>query len=660
MTRGRMMRFAPRLLLMPAMISILSLAGAGAALSTPGEVLFHEKISQTAGGFGGVLDDVDAFTAPALIGDLDGDGVNDLAVGTGFDDDGGTNRGAVWILFLNADGTVKSEQKISDTAGNFTGVLDDSDFFGLRINALGDFDGDGIGDLGVSAQLDDDGGRDRGALWLLFLNSDGTVKSHQKISDTAGGFGGTLDDRDRFGISATALGDLDGDGLGDLAVGAYLDDDGGRNRGAVWILFLNADGTVKASQKISDTAGGFAGVLDDDDLFGVSVASLGDLDGDGVGDLAAGTNSDGDGGFQTGAVWILFLDTDGTVKSHQKISGTEGNLTGLSAGDQFGQAVDAIDDLNGDGITDLVVGAVSDPGGGDRRGAVWVLLLNTDGTVQSAQRISDDEGNFTGVLDDIDEFGDAVASLGDFNGDGITDIAVGSRKDDDGGLDRGAVWLLFLDGVPNLPAAFVLLDGDAIDTDTPAIETLANMLGVDPASLVNDSIADKGVRAALPIPVGTVMDLPAGEVGDEGWFVLKESSILPSWDAAGPTADGLQNYLVPGPGLGSGNDPEALLDEIPDVTPLRSAGLDLLPDRTVCALVYKSDISINYGPLEGNLQGANRGLIGFDVVAIGPPSGSSELPELTVEIVDVAESCDEELTLLEGAPAPISSSEPPE
>lgn len=209
-------------------------------------------------------------------------------------------------------------------------------------------------------------------------------------------------------------------------------------------------------------------------------------------------------------------------------------------------------------------------------------------------------------------------------------------------------------------ATFLLLDADAIDTDTPAIEALADMMGVDPASLVNDAIADKGVRAVLPIPVGTVLALPTGQVGDEGWFALKETSIPASWDAAGPTADGLQNYLVPGPGLGLGNDPEALLDMIQDVTPLRTAGLDLLPDTTVCALVYKSDISINYGPLEGNLQGANRGLIAFDVIAIGPPSGSSFLPEMTVEIVDAAESCEEELTLLEDAPAPISSSEPSE
>ncbi len=432
--------------------AVVLLWSAGSAHAQPGTVLSHQKISDTEGDFTGILDDSDVFgRSVASLGDLDGDCVGDLAVGAFTDDDGGTNRGAVWVLFLNTDGTVKSHQKISDTEGGFTGILDDDDLFGRAVAALGDLDGDGVGDLAVGAS-DDDGGTNRGAVWVLFLNTDGTVKSHQKISDTQGGFTGTLDDSDTFGITVAALGDLDGDGVGDLAVGANGDDDGGATRGAVWVLFLNTDGTVKSHRKISDTQGGFIGTLDDGDGFGTSVASLADLDGDGVGDLAVGAVQDDDGGTDRGAVWVLFLNTDGTVKSHQKISDTRGGGPPLDNVDRFGASVASLGDLDGDGVGDLAVGAHRDDDGGIDRGALWVLFLNTDGTVKSHQKISDTEGDFTGVLNDSDIFATTVASLGDLDGDGVGDLAVGAPLDDDGGTDRGAVWVLFLGGIKVSPA----------------------------------------------------------------------------------------------------------------------------------------------------------------------------------------------------------------
>jgi hypothetical protein len=134
---------------------------------------------------------------------------------------------------LNADGTVASETKISDTAGGFGGDLDSGDFFGASVAALGGLDGDSTQDLAVGAYRDDDGDIDQGAVWVLLMNADGTVASETKISETVGGFGGALDPDDFFGCSVSSLGDLNGDGRADLAVGAYRDDDGSSNQGAV-------------------------------------------------------------------------------------------------------------------------------------------------------------------------------------------------------------------------------------------------------------------------------------------------------------------------------------------------------------------------------------------------------------------------------------------
>ena len=104
---------------------------------------------------------------------------------------------------------------------------------------MGDFDGDLVFDLAVGASGDADGGNLRGAVYILFMNANGTVKSEQKISDTEGGFSGVLDNFDQFGVSVAGMGDLDGDLVSELAVGAFGDADGGASRGAVWILFMN-------------------------------------------------------------------------------------------------------------------------------------------------------------------------------------------------------------------------------------------------------------------------------------------------------------------------------------------------------------------------------------------------------------------------------------
>jgi len=343
---------------------------------------------------------------------------------------------------------VESSQKISDTAGNFEGTLDDDDRFGSAVANIGDLEADGVTDLIVGAPLDDDGGTDRGAVWILFMNDDGTVDIEQKISDNEGGFTllSVLDDNDQFGSAVAELGDLNGDGFLDVAVGAPLDDDGGTDRGAVWILFLNANGTVLSRQKISDNIISLIDIIEDNDQFGGAIANIGDLNNDNVPEIAVGARLSDDGGGDRGAVWILFLARDGRVITGQKISDTDGGFAGtLRDGDHFGSSIAGIGDLDADGIEDIAVGATGDDDGGIDRGAVWVLFMNADGTVRFEQKLSESSGNFGGGLLDNDRFGSSMAGIGDYNGDGIVDIVAGAEQDDDGGTDRGAAWVMFMD-----------------------------------------------------------------------------------------------------------------------------------------------------------------------------------------------------------------------
>jgi hypothetical protein len=437
-------------------------AGSTAALATlahgQGTALLSQKISETEGNFSGMLDDGDHFGhALAGLGDLDGDGSRDLLVGAPDDDDGGTNRGALWLLFLDDVGLVQRQAKLSTFAGGFTGALSDQDRFGSAVAELGDLDGDGVGEIAVGAEQDDDGGSNRGAVWILFLDRTGAVRAHQKISATEGGFAGPLLDGDRFGSALAGLGDLDGDRIADLAVGAKQDDDGGANCGAVWILGLERDGTVKGSAKISAAQSPLAGLLSADDRFGCALARVPDLDLDGVPELAVGADQDDDVSSASGAAYVLFLDPLGGVKGFSKICG------GLALGgfDRFGSSVASLGDLDGDGVGELAVGAIGDDDGGLNLGAVWVLFLGVDGQPRTWQKLSAIAGGFSGPLSTNDNFGIALAALGDQDGDGIPDLAIGSENDDDGSLDAGATWVELLDGA--LLANPVVRNGQGIN-----------------------------------------------------------------------------------------------------------------------------------------------------------------------------------------------------
>ena len=174
---------------------------------------------------------------------MNGDGVLDMVVCAYGDDDGGTDAGAVYILFLATSGTVLSHQKVSATHGGFTGSLASGDYFGTSSGVGGDLNGDGVLDMVVGAYRDDDGGYDAGGVFFLFLVTSGNVLSHQKVSATHGGFTGNLASNDRFGVSCGGIGgDLNGDGVLDMVVGASGDDDGGSwGHGAVYIILLDGN-----------------------------------------------------------------------------------------------------------------------------------------------------------------------------------------------------------------------------------------------------------------------------------------------------------------------------------------------------------------------------------------------------------------------------------
>lgn len=353
-----------------------------------------------------------------------------------------------WSIYAQTANTnrfmISGEQKIGQNTGGFQGTLSSDGYFGISVKSIGDLDKDGVGDLAAGNPWDDDGGYNCGAIWILFMKKDGTVKRQTKISNLSGNFGMNLTTWNNFGTSLSGIGDLNNDGIQDMAVCAPGGNQNGYlNSGSVWILFLNVDGTVLKSQRISSNTGNFTGLNPaGEPLFGSNVSVVGDINNDQIIDIIVGAKGDDDGGADRGAAYILHLNNNGTVKSHQKISQLSGNFTApLVDFDFFGYGVAGLGDINKDGIPDVAIGAPAAVGG---QGVIYIMLLDKNSQVQSYQKIGTGSGNFSYTLNSMDYMGGSISSIKDIDHDGIDDLLIGVAGDDESAVDAGTMYLVLM------------------------------------------------------------------------------------------------------------------------------------------------------------------------------------------------------------------------
>jgi hypothetical protein len=404
-------------------------------------------------------------------GDLNGDGVADLIVGSLRDDDGGSNAGAAYLISgLVATGAASMDADAVD----FAKLVGESanDLAGRGVYGLGDVDNDGFDDIGVTALNDDDGGIDAGAVYVLYGPVAGTVglaSADAKLRGDAG--------LDIFADLAPA-GDVDGDGFADLLVGAQGSDLAGAGSGAVF-LFSGPVSTGAASAQGVALTGEAAG-----DEAGSSVGEGGDLDGDGFFDFVVGALGEDSAGVDAGAAYVVL----GPVAGSASLSTAHAKLLGEAAGDQvgFGVSIASGGDTDNDGYDDVIIGARNDSTAAEFAGGAWLVRGPvTAGTwslaLADAKLLGERAGDYTG---------DSVDLIPDVDGDGAADLLLGSGYSDVGALNAGGLYL-----VSGAVSGQVSLSQSWFTAWAEGAEDRARVHGV--GDLDDDGVPDVGVGVML-------------------------------------------------------------------------------------------------------------------------------------------------------------------
>jgi RTX calcium-binding nonapeptide repeat (4 copies)/FG-GAP repeat len=324
-------------------------------------------------------------TSVSRAGDINGDGVGDLVIGARSADPNGNDSGQSYVVFGKRGGNSDMELSTLNGSNGFiiNGVAP-GDNSGVSVNRAGDINGDGISDLIIGASRANPNGNSSGQSYVLFGSRQG-FGNVIELSTLNGSNGFTIDGisaDDRFGYASTSAGDINGDGIDDIIIGSYFADPNGvSNAGQSYVIFGNSNGFGKKFDlKSLNGSNGFkVNGIASGDVSGSALSSIGDVNGDGIGDVLIGaTYASPNGRSRAGQNYVVFGSRKGFNETLElsSLNGTNGfRIDGISPEDISGVSVSGAGDVNGDGISDLIIGgAFSSPNGNAQAGQSAVIL----------------------------------------------------------------------------------------------------------------------------------------------------------------------------------------------------------------------------------------------------------------------------------------------
>jgi hypothetical protein len=336
-------------------------------------------------------------------GDLNGDGYFDVIVGASRYTNGQANEGAAFVYYGSPEGL--------QSAPGWSMEGDQANaYFGVSVSTAGDVNRDGYADVIIGANYYDNGEANEGRAFIFLGSPNGLSKTPYFIAESnqVNAF---------FGKSVASAGDVNRDGYGDVIIGAPGYDNGQVNEGRAYLYLGTYMGMTQSAAWTGESNQAEAN-------YGNSVASAGDVNGDGFADVVIGANRYDEGMSNVGKIYLHLGSTNGFSLY------SDWSFTGNKLDGNLGISLASAGDVNGDGFGELLVGSYGyDPQ--DPKGDVFVFYGSRRGTMNDYVMI--DKNKYPGGL-----FGMSVASAGDINGDGYADILAGMMP------NAGQSWKLML------------------------------------------------------------------------------------------------------------------------------------------------------------------------------------------------------------------------